>query len=207
MEYVLQQPVIMLATAILLAILVERIIEIAKSLFDYFTVKHIYQRSDTMNIEDNIWTNMAKGVATKLEARLDNAKSYLGDEDKAIKSEGKEKLDLILKIAEKILSPAEDKHEGLFVVSASKVRSIYLKLVMKIVSMFLGILLAVMLGIDIIYLVKLSISPKCIGGGECMLTWYGCLLSGIAIGLGAGPLHKIIVALENRQKKKLKEAS
>ena len=204
-QYVLQQPVIMLATAIILAILVERIIEISKALFDYFTVKKIYARADDINIEDNIWTRLAQRVAKKLEARLDNAKSHLGEKDNALKNEGKEKLDLILKMAEKVFSPAKDDHDGLFAVSASKVRGIYLKLIAKIISIALGIALAAALKIDIIYLVKLSLEPGC-AKDVCDFTWGGCLLTGIAMGFGAGPMHKIIVALEKRQKKNLKGA-
>lgn len=194
-EYVLKTPVIMLASAIMLAILVERLIEFLKNIVDYYSSKLFYARFDEnnndVNGEKDFWTKLAIKISQKLEIRLDNAKSN-----------GQAEFNLVMGLATRYLSPNTGENDGLFAVSAAKIRGIYLKIVLKVLACVLGIILAWSMNIDIVELVKITV-----GDGEQDINSYdpsvfGFIVTGISIGLGAGPLHKIIVALEDARKKR-----
>lgn len=200
-NYVLAKPVVMLAAAIMLSIIVERVIEVLKSLIDYLTSKYYYEKVAKGEPGDDYWTRLACTIGKKLETHLDNAKAQAQSNSDRDKTEAQNKFNLVMAIASRYLSPAQSNQEGLFAISAEKIRKIHLKLIAKLLAIITGLILAWALNLDIIAMVKLSL--KEIKTYETQ--FLGCLLTGIALGMGSGPMHKIIVALESRRKKRDEE--
>lgn len=210
MEFVLEKPVIMLAAALLLSIIVERFIEILKSLFDYYSAYYFQRKAkqyaskasesdgeskELDYVKDNYWTRLAVKIGKKLELRLDNAKS---DSVEGSELEAEDRFNVIMSVASRYLSPATERQDGLFAISASKVRGVYLKLVSKVLAIVIGLILALAFSMDLIAMVKLSLHEvKIYNPG-----FWGEVLTGLAIGMGSGPTHKIIETMEKMRKKR-----
>ena len=171
----IEQSVLLLSLAILLAIGVERLMEIMRSIHDY-----VEARSD----KNKKWKEKAESLRDLIEMRLDNAKQ--GDQ---------KSFNIVLLLVSRYLSPASSQEGGLIAVSTDKLRKMQIKIRYKIVAIVLGIALAWLFCIDMFQLVEDSVDdPSWID--SMVPPWLGITITGIAIGFGAGPMHKIITALE-----------
>lgn len=173
---VVNQSVLLLALAILLASGVERILEIVRSVQDYLAAR----RQDYSR-----WNTRAESLRDLVESRLDNAKSGTGG-----------RFGLQLLTVSKYLSPVPSSEGGLIAVSADTLRKMTLKLSYKIIAIIVGIVLAALFGINMFDLVRASLPQTGQAGNFLVPGWLGVALTGVSIGLGAGPMHKIITALE-----------
>ncbi len=171
---IIENSVLLLALAIFLAIGIERLLEIVRSIRDYCDA-----RSST-----DKWTSKAESVRDVVERRLDAAKQG---------NAGFFNLQLLL--LKRYLSPAPSGQKSLIAVSADRLRGDVIKLRYKIAASLLGVLLAWLFHLNAIELVKKSMSQP--GWFDSIIPcWLGICLTGIAMGFGAGPVHKLITALE-----------
>lgn len=182
----LTKPFLLLGLAMILAIIIERLLEIAKSIYDYI---------EACSNSTERWTERAEQLRNRLEVRLDNAKAGNGRD-----------FDLVVAMASRYLSVSGPSQSGLWAVSTDKVRAITIKAWFKTIAIILGIFCAWLFDIDILKLVELSLENK---EPTYQSSWFGILMAGIAMGFGAGPMHKLIAALEKarglrRQKEGIK---
>lgn len=172
---VLTKPVLLLGLAMILALIIERLVEIVKSV-----LYHLEAKADA----SKRWTERAERVRNRLEVRLDQCKA--GDQ---------QGFDLIMALASRYLSESAPSQGGLIAVSADKLRTMTLKVWLKSLSVVMGISAAFLFNIDILVLVDLAMQEP--AGQEVYAPgFFGTLLAGFSMGLGAGPIHKMISALE-----------
>ena len=168
--------------ALALALLVERFIEIIKSIYDYVDGRRDWYR---------IWTKRAKQLRERLETKL-HIFEYVAPKDAA---------KVLNRVRDLLLNEKTDYSGTIPVISGDLVRVMAIKTSTKILGISLGIAFAFVLQID---LVTLAINAA----GE-YAKWLEMIksetlriaLSGVAIGLGASPMHKIITTLERKRKK------
>ena len=180
----LNTPVLLLSFAIILALAIERLLEIIKSIYDYFDARIMKSRG---------WTRHAEQIRDKLERRLNQV-------------DNEHQLKVIMSLALRYLSVPDSRQAGAMTVSADKVRTLIIKVTFKTLAIILGIIFARLFDIDILELSKYSMqySKEALVLIKYNPTWYGIILSGVAMGLGTGPLNKIIQALEKARKSRKK---
>jgi hypothetical protein len=186
---VLTLPVVMLGLAILLALLIERLLEVARSIADYYEVRY----GDTRK-----WTRKAEQIRSNIELRLDTAKA--GDQ---------QEFSVVMGLLTWYVHRSTPDEHGAFVISADKIRKLTLRVRYKAYAVVLGIACAWLLDIDVVELVKAAQTLAGNLSAEVRYEphWHGVLMAGIAMGLGAGPMHKIITALENARKGRVEVGS
>lgn len=178
----IQAPILLLGMALLFALAIERLIEILKAVYKHLDANLNFSR---------VWTKRAEKVRDKLEARLDHAKLSDG-----------QSLDVVLSLSSRYLAdPALDGSNKL-VICADKVREMGMKVRYKGLGVALGMLISFSLELDVFALLEViqasqQINPEIIPyAPHC----FGMLVMGIGMGLGAGPMQKMISALEGAQK-------
>ena len=172
---------IMLCSALFFSLLLERLLEILKALYDFFEVRLGYQ---------SYWNRSAQRLSEQLDALRQAGR---------VQAEGSKAVNDYLRTDYPGL-------EGVEALSAATLRSLTIKAVSKILAIIIGILLALLLDINLFALIEQLNSQ--IGGAaydgyfssRYLTGWLGECLTGTAIGLGTGPLHKIIEALEKSRK-------
>jgi hypothetical protein len=177
---------ILLSASIFFALIIERLLEIIKSVYDFIEAKYDWT---------DFWNQRALSIRERLQNRLESArdpkeKSFVGD------------------LASRYLNKAFPGYEGVPVISANKLRSLTVKTVVKSVGIITGIVIALFVGINVFELVAVvtQSDPDVaipLGVFDVKLPgWLGCVITGIIMGLGSGPMHKFIVALERARKKR-----
>lgn len=167
--------VVLLAGMLFLSLVIERLLEIIKSYYSYLEGKHGWY----------VWWN--KG-AEKIQRRLEELEQNPEQHNSSSR-----------------LSFARVKIEGIgylrgFAISVEAMRSSTIKYVAKCAGIILGIVIAFVADIDIFCLIDSVIY----GNDACPSRFPipAKLATGVAMGLGAGPLHKIIAALERAKKRR-----
>jgi hypothetical protein len=186
----LTMPVTLLGLALLLAVLIERVLEIVRCTADYFEAKAEAKAAAEPGYVGK-WTKKAIVIRNSIELRLDAAKT--GDP---------QDFNLVMRLLTWYINKNDAGGGGAFVISADKIRMLTLKVRYKAIAVVLGVAFALLLQIDVLELVQLSqmLAAKPELSVVYAPKWYGMLLAGIAMGFGAGPLHKIISALEKARK-------
>jgi hypothetical protein len=169
------KPVLLLALAMFLAIGTERLLELVRALLE-----HLEARGGP----GDRWQKKAEALRNRIEVRLDNAGA------------GKSSpLQMVLSIVCRHLSPAPPESGGLIAIYVEQVRKLSIRVRFKVLAVLSGIGLAFLFGVDIFALVNEQLHGT--DGFEIQLPgWLGTVVSGIAMGFGAGPVHKMITALE-----------
>lgn len=192
-------PVTLLGLALLLAMLIERMLEIVRGTADYFEAK----AGDAGK-----WTKKAEAIRDTIELRLDAAKAGNAQD-----------FNLVMRLLTWYIKRNDSAQGGAFVISADKIRMLTLKVSYKIIAVLLGLVFAALLQIDLLELVRgsqlLAADPKLLAADQATISgainyqprWYGIALAGISMGFGAGPLHKIISALEKARKGRVEPES
>lgn len=164
-----------------LAFLVERALELLKTVYDLLDSRLDWHK---------FWTWRTKRFRNVLERRL-RIFEYAKPEQAAA---------VLRRFRERLLAEASEYEGTVPVLSGDLVRSAGLRLALKSIGMVFGIALAFWLSIDFI---EIWIEAE---GREALLDpKYAPLrkaASGIGIGLGSGPVHKIITAIEKRRKRR-----
>jgi hypothetical protein len=172
----ISQPVLLLALAIFLATAIERLLELVKAIHNFLAA-----RNNERSMQ--YWNERARIAREHLEHMLEDAKRSDAPVDRVITS-----------VAQRFIKPGTAGDMGLIMIDATLVRNFSITLTYKILGLFLGIVFACIFSVDIFAFVKDSLN-SC-GDHKCPSHWWGVLGTGLAMGLGAGPVHKIIVALE-----------
>jgi hypothetical protein len=202
----LSEPVLLLALAMFLAIGIERLMELNRALFD-----HLEAHRGTADR----WQKRAEALRDRIELRLDNAAT---GPEKVFKA--------VLSVVCRYLSPTDAEtgtaiasgDPGLFAIKVDRVREMSVRIFYKLLGIALGIALAFVFNLNIFELVDKALaasvaagasptpapaepmSPAMFLGGLDGRAWWGTVLSGMAMGFGAGPVHKLIVALEDARR-------
>lgn len=168
---VLDTPTLLLGTALLCALLIERLLEIGKSLYDYLDARRDFS---------DYWNRKAERIGNQLAVR------YRHD---ATRNEVA--FDPVLMLARRYFVASETV-DGEWRVSADLVRQNILQGRFKVLGMLLGIAIAFGLQLDLFQLTDFVLSGTRPGEPDVL----GLILSGVAMGLGATPMHQLLSRLE-----------
>ena len=163
--------VILIAGVIFISLLIERLLEVLKSYYDYLEGKHNWHR---------FWNNKALSLQLKAEdllqsETLQNLPEKLGF--------NRVKLDEIA-------------YQKSLTISVASLRANTIKFAAKGIGIFLGIFVALVADIDLFFLIDTMINPTHDDSSSIGTN----ILTGIAMGLGSDPIHKIIATLEKAKK-------
>ncbi|MBC3767514.1 hypothetical protein [Neptunicella marina] len=178
--------VILVATAIFISLLVERILEILMCLYRLLEVKYGWY---------NLWNQSAQKLQTSMHHYQLNQSAASDNQIEQLRTKA------LTKLLQRFRPVQAADTDGLSI-SAERVRHFTIRLINKINGMLLGIALAFAADIDIICAIK-QYTDLSINNGYLNHVLH-LILTGIAMGLGSAPLHKIIIALE--KSKKLRKA-
>ncbi|MBL33956.1 MAG: hypothetical protein CMI03_16005 [Oceanospirillaceae bacterium] len=185
---VFDSALIMLAGALFFSMLIERLLQIIKAVYDFLEVhygwgEHWNRRA--LQLSEQIHHALQGNTVEKALGQA--AKHYLKDDYPGL--------------------------DGVKAVSADALRSLAVKAVCKILAVTLGVVIALLLGLDMFALIE-ELNKAALADAELTTVqkyfsaqyipgWLGQVVSGIAIGIGSGPVHKLISALErSRQQRK-----
>jgi hypothetical protein len=179
---VLKNITALFALCLALSLLVERFLEILKTVLDLVDDRLKGKR---------LWTRLSFKMKKRLESKV-GVFEYV---------DPKHSTAAIMRF-EHLLLGIQDGYTGTVpVISGDLLRAAAIKVACKLAGIGLGIGLAFWFGIDLVRVwqeaagVDMSSTPF-------LSTPLRILASGIAIGLGSGPVHKIIKAIEKKRKKK-----
>jgi hypothetical protein len=176
---------VMLAAAIFFALIIERVLEIAKSIYDYIEACLDFS---------GFWDKRAIAIRERLQNRIEKAKE----------SDSKLQKTVFDQLAKRYINEAHPGYEGAQVISANKLRAFTVKGTSKAIGVVLGISVAACLNINVFVLIaQWTDSPDAIALGLFKVNlpnWLEYAITGIVMGLGSGPMHKFICALERSRK-------
>lgn len=180
MDILLNQTVIF-AFLLALALLIERFLEVSKSVYDYIDLR--------LGL-DAYWTGKAKALSVRIESNI-----------KALEKGNHERISaLVREQADKIIGSNES---GVITVSGDLLRATTVRFVSKIVAIVIGVMMALIFHLDLVSIWQSGLDTKnSLVEGIQLGPFARQLMTGIALGLGAGPLHKIITTIEKQQRKK-----
>lgn len=167
------------------ALLIERLLEVLKTVYDLLDSRYEWR---------HFWTRRTERTRDFLERRL-HLSQHLGPEVTAA---------ALVRFNEMLLGPSQGHTGSVPVLSGDLVRATGLRLAAKLIAIALGLALALKFRIDLLALSGLIVDPV---SGAPRLTALGMVITGIAIGLGSAPMHKIITTLENRQRLRSRRAA
>jgi hypothetical protein len=168
---------IMFALVLALALLVERFLEVVKSGYDVLDSRMEWY---------HFWTDRAKAIQDRLERRL-RVFEYVSPD--AVQP-------VLNRVYELLLNNQGGYAGTALILSGDLVRAAGVRVGCKVLGMAVGVGLALWLNIDFVQLWQ---PPN----GRPLELWASPLVctiaSGIAIGLGSGPVHKIITTIERQR--------
>jgi hypothetical protein len=165
---------ILFAFALALALLIERFLEVVKSCYDV-----VDSRWDLYHF----WSRRARAIQTRIEQRLGVFEYVSPDLASGV----------LNRMYQLLLNNQPGYTGTTLIVSGDLVRAAGVRLGCKVLGMLIGVTLALWLGIDFVQLWQ----PP--GGIHVDSTILRTIASGIALGLGTGPVHKIITAIEKQR--------
>ena len=160
------------AAVLALSLLIERAIEVMKSAYDLL---------DSRNDFHKFWTRRTYRLQQYMEKRL-RVFEYVDTKGATA---------VFNRFNEMLLGEADGYKGTVPTLCGDLVRAVYVRLGCKIAGSVIGIALAYALGLDIIAAGSSS--------GSWTATTTGMLITGVAMGLGAGPMHKLIRVVEKKR--------
>ncbi len=179
--YVLTQVTILFTLVLALSLTVERFIEVLKAVLAMVDDRLKWR---------HFWTQRAQALKKRLESKMGVFEHV--DPKKAA---------AILNRFEQMLLGEKDGYTGTVpVISGDMIRSAGFKLICKFLGIGLGIFMALWMQIDLLKIWHDAANTQMMGNipSETLRM----VFSGIAIGLGSGPVHKIITAIEKKRGKR-----
>ncbi|MCX6581029.1 MAG: hypothetical protein NT166_12695 [Candidatus Aminicenantes bacterium] len=179
--YVLTQVTILFTLVLALSLTVERFLEVLKAVLAMVDDRLKWR---------HFWTRRAEALKKRLESKM-GVFEYVDPKKAAA----------ILNRFEQLLLGEKDGYTGTVpVISGDMLRSAGFKLICKSAGILLGIFMALWMQID---LLKIWHDAAGTGmTGNIPSATLRIVFSGIAIGLGSGPVHKMITAIEQKRGKK-----
>lgn len=179
--YVLTQVTILFTLVLALSLTVERFVEVLKAVLAMVDDRLKWR---------HFWTHRAEALKKRLESKMGVFEHV--DPRKAA---------AILNRFEQLFLGIKDGYSGTVpVISGDMIRSAGFKLVCKFLGLGLGVFMALWMQIDLLKIWHDAAGTKMIG--NIPSESFRMVLSGIAIGLGSGPVHKIISAIEKKKAKR-----
>ena len=168
-----------------LSLVIERVLEILKASFDLID-NHLNKAS--------YWTRKTLKLKNRLEHKL-RIFEYIEPE----------KASIIMQRFRSMLLNGQSGYSGMIpVLSADLVRVVKLKIQLKLIAIALGIFLALSLKIDLVEIWQTAAQEASLLKIRIDIPTIRMIFSGIIMGLGSGPVHKVITSLE-RKREKMKE--
>jgi hypothetical protein len=173
----LSEVTVLFTIVLAFALLVERLLEVLKTAYDLLDSRYDWHR---------FWTRRTERTRDFLEQRL-RLSEHLSPQAQAA---------ALARFSEMLLGTAPANTASFPVLSGDLVRAAGIRLAARVVGMAAGVALALGFEIDL-----LALSGLLVGEAQNAPapTTLGMVVTGTAIGLGSGPMHKIITALENRR--------
>ena len=179
MDYLLEVTVLF-ALALALSFLVERALEVLSALY-----RLIDSRFDFYHF----WNKRAVKLRNRLEKKL-RIYEYLEPK----------KMALILNRFNEFLLNSQNGYSGhVPIIAGDMIRALWVKVSLKVLGIILGILLALNLEVDLISFWIEAAGPEVKWIPQISPT-LALIFTGVAIGFGSGPVHKIITRIEKRKK-------
>ena len=182
----MENALILLTGSLFLALFIERLIEIIKAIYDV---------TELQTKKHNRWTELSKKIANQLYARLSE------------KSTESKYENFHLKLVSQYLFSEHPNYKGSMIVSTDKIRTIFIKYLSKLLGIMLGVIFAAISGINVFVLIAESTpnvqQAPALFTSDWLSGGLGIFMTGVFMGLGAGPMHKFIVALERARKKRV----
>jgi hypothetical protein len=169
-----------------LSFVIERLLEILKALY--------YLLDSRLNWY-KFWDVRTKSLKDRLEKRM---RIFEYVDPKTVQS-------VLQRFRGMFLNSKADYTGTLPVLSGDLVRSFSIKVGLKVIGMLVGIGLAFWFEIDLLGIWREAVSPDSIWAINITSPSLSYALSGIVMGLGTAPVHKIITTIERRQEQRRKE--
>jgi hypothetical protein len=173
----LTQATVIFTVALALSFVIERVLELLKTGYDLAESRWRWH---------DVWNREARRIRDFAEHRL-RAFNYV-DPSVAANALGR--------FSETLLGP-EAGHTGTVpLLSGDLVRVVWVRMIAKLVGMLLGIVLATLFRVDLLAVFKDPENPL------RALSTLGVWLTGVGLGLGSGPVHKLITTIERQKDKR-----
>jgi hypothetical protein len=175
-----------------LSLLIERLIEVLKSGYDWLDSHfHWYHQ----------WTRRAQAFKAFVEQRRSLFELIDPKAEAAFMS----------RMSDVLLQRPAGGTGQIPVVSGDLVRQVHIRVAARVIGMALGIALAHWQGLDLLALYQ-AVSTGAIKWSLDKVppdwrSWLGLTLTGVAIGLGSAPVHKIITTIERKRDEKTSAAA
>ena len=187
----LSEITVLFTIVLALSLAVERLLEVLKSVYDLLDSRLDWYR---------FWTRRAHKIRDRLEKRL-RIFEYVEPEaaQRALR-----------RFSEVLMEDQAVQSSSVPVLSGDLVRTAAVRSVLKIIGILVGIGLAFWLNIDLLRVleeVEIASWPgkEMFAQGPLSSEGVRYVVTGIGIGIGSGPIHKIIVRVESAQKKRSKK--
>ncbi len=171
---VLAQATVVFTLALALALVIERILEILKAAYDLVDSRWDLYR---------YWTARTERTQRYIERRL-RIFQYVGEQPAAA---------LLNRFSEMMIGPQNGPTGQVPILYGNAVRAVWVRLAAKLLGMAIGVGFAFLLHLNL--LVWASDSSPLPGAA-------GVALTGALLGLGSGPVHKVITEIEKRRQKR-----
>ncbi len=176
---VLAQATLVFTLALALALVIERILEILKAAYDLVDSKW-----DLCEY----WTKRAERTRDYVQRRL-RIFQYVGEQPAA---------SLLNRFSEMMLGPQHSYDGQVPVLAGDLVRAVWVRLAAKLVGMAIGVGFAFLLHLNLlVWASDSSPVPDAVGVAA----------TGALLGLGSGPVHKVITEIEKRRQKRAQEVA
>jgi len=183
--------IILLAATLFISLIIERLLEVLNSLYVLIELKMGWYK---------YWNSKAERLRQQLQEYRPGREADNTDPD----SNQSTRARIIGPLLSR-LKVEQGPYANVDSISAKKVRTYSIKFASKMIGVILGIGIALIADIDIFRLIDQMLHPMQADSPEKLDAWGVTLqqvVTGIAMGLGSGPLHKIIRALEKAKKKR-----
>lgn len=180
---VLLDVTVLFTLALALAFLIERVMEIVKSFYDLLDSRLDWYKC---------WTKKTYKLRNVLENKL-RVVEFAGEKNTAT---------VLNKFSEHLMNVNGDYSGTVPVLSGDLVRTVYIKSWFKVIGIVFGIGLAYLMKVDLVKTFQFAMEDTSFWEFNVESDLLKYVISGVVIGLGSNPLHKIISALEKKRKKR-----
>jgi len=183
----LTQVTISFTLILALSLLIERLLELLKTFYDMLDSRFNWH---------TFWTKRAHRLRQCLEKRV-YVLEYVDPKARTA----------ALRLFRDVLLNGTGRHSGVIpIISGDMVRVIGVRTISKLFGMGLGIMLALWFDIDLVAIWH-EASGRLVSYQGNFYEELRKVISGMVIGLGSGPVHKVIIIIERQRQKKQRRSS
>jgi len=183
---VILEVTVLLTLILALSFLIERLLEILKAIYDLL---------DSRNDWYKFWTIRTYKVRDKLAHKL-KIVEYVS---------AKNLTSTLNKFQEKLLNNSQKYAGTIPTLSGDLVRTVSIKSTSKIISLILGIGIAFWMNVDFLKIWQHASGDSTLWIEQITTPGLRVGISGVIIGLGSSPLHKLVTTIEKKSEKRRKK--